>query len=73
MAAKKKTIGTAPRTDKELLEEINGKLDLLLAVFGLGKNQRMSPRDLEEWAQREVHKYRDRQAKKKMLKEQGPV
>jgi hypothetical protein len=56
------------KADRELLEEINRKQDLLLACFGLGEKCQMSPRELEDWAEVEVHKYRDRQAKKNATK-----
>ena len=56
------------KADRELLEEINRKQDLLLACFGFGEKRQMSPRELEDWAEVEVHKYRDRQAKKNATK-----
>jgi hypothetical protein len=47
---------------------VNRKQDLLLACFGFGEKRQMSPRELEDWAEVEVHKYRDRQAKKNATK-----
>ena len=64
MAAKKKMI------DREILGKINRKLDLLLAVFGFGEKQHMSPREMEADAKETARRFRERQAKKKMLKEQ---
>lgn len=64
MTAKKRT-GAYPLTDRELLEDINRKQDLLLAVFGLGSKQRMTPAECEAIAEGAAERFRKRMNKKK--------
>jgi len=52
--------------EKQLLEQVNGKLDKLLACFGLDGNNRKTPRELEEWAKGVVLQYRKRKQLKSL-------
>lgn len=46
--------------EKQLLDRIEKKLDLLLAPFGLAAQQRTTPREREEIAKEVVLRYRRR-------------
>lgn len=57
------------KTDRELLEEINRKIDLLLDWSGLAGNRRKTAREIESMVKDDVQKWRDRQAQKKNTKQ----
>ena len=47
-------------TLEEKVDQVDKKLDLLLACFGLAGKHRAPPRELEDWAKDVVSKYRKR-------------
>lgn len=52
--------------EKQLLEQVNTKLDTLLACFGLAGKNRTTPRELEEWADGVVLQYQKRKQLKSL-------
>jgi len=58
--------------EKQLLERIEKKLDIIINGFGLDGNARESPRELEAWAKDTMEKYYKRK-KLKSFPEMGKV
>jgi hypothetical protein len=70
MTVKKNTTAATPFTDRQLLEEINKKLDIIIDGFGFldgksGKKARETSAEIEAWAKDTIEKYRKRIEKKK--------